>query len=108
MIVPTLTDTGRKRDGAPIWMLTEPLTYKDVTVPAGFETDLATSFCLGISSLIARPGDKRIWAAAAVHDYCLATNHPKANDYFSEILRLNGVTPWRRWLMVTFVRWWTV
>jgi hypothetical protein len=99
---------GKFRDGKhPIYRLTQPLTYKELTAPAGFETDLATRFMF--SAIIAPPKDKRIWAAAAIHDYSINQNRLDiGNDYFSEILKINRVPLWRRWLMVTFVRWWTV
>lgn len=107
-LLPMMEKTGRTRDGTPIYRLTEPFTYKDLTVPAGFETDVATRFFFGLSSIVADPGDMRIWAAAVIHDYGINQNHPKRDQYFAEILKINGVGAFRRWLMVTFIKWWSV
>lgn len=107
MITVSLEKIDKTRDGHPMYRVTEPLTYKDLTVPVGFETDLATRFAF--SALIARPNDERIWAAAVVHDYGInQNNHPKRDQYFAEILKINGVGWLRRWLIVTFIKLWSV
>lgn len=108
MLEPVMLKTGTFRDGNPRYRLTEPLTFRDVTVPIGFESDLCTTFFFGLSKLIVKPDYRPARAASFVHDYLLATNDRRANDYFSEILKLNGVPRWKHWLMITFVRWWTV
>ena len=104
---PELKRDGKLRNGAPRYRNLAPFRYMDVEVPIDFESDLFTKF-FGSSIVV----DSAVWrdakAAPLVHDYCINQNHPRANDYFSELLKIYKVPAWRRWLIVTFVRWWTV
>lgn len=72
-----------------------------VTVPAGFETDLASipwfaRAFIPISGRVAKP--------ALVHDYMLSRGDARADDVFAEALRVAGVGRATAWLMVQAVR----
>lgn len=98
--------------GNPIYVLAEALTYQrrpgrlpeTITVPAGYETDLASipqrfQHRAPHLSPAARPG--------VIHDF-LYTSHavPRrtADRIFREALRLEGVPPRQRFLMWAAVR----
>lgn len=103
---------GKRRDGAGMFRIHKPFTYEIgslgsgnvVTVPAGFDTDLcsvprlARPFIMQAGS----PGK-----AAILHDWLLSTKDPRANNIFSEALRVAGVTGFTHWLLVAAVRAWT-
>jgi hypothetical protein len=94
---------------APLWRLTAPVTYRDglgvsLTIPAGFETDLASV-------------PPALWPifppfgfhlrAAIVHDYFYATGciaRARADAIFLTIMQRYGVAPWRCWAMYLAVR----
>lgn len=95
------------------WSLTEPLAYRGrhqtFTVPAGFATDFATVPRV-VVWLIARFGVYTL--AAILHDWLCEVAVPSglvsANDadgLFRRVLREQGVSGPRRWLMWAGVRW---
>jgi hypothetical protein len=92
------------------WILTADLVYQsDVakrtfTVPAGFQTDLASVPRLPLVFLLAGDCARE---AAVVHDYLYST-HLVPRDVADAVLReaseVTGVPAWRRWLMWAGVR----
>ena len=85
------------------YKLLQPITYKDVTVPAGYRTNGADvprvfwSFC--------PPNTSDILPAVIVHDYlCYLEAYKKADDYFEEILILLKIRPWKVKILVHSVR----
>lgn len=96
------------RDGQ--WNLVEPCIYQSdlweplITVPAGFETDLASIPSI-FTPLIPKNGMHR--AAAIVHDYLCrdkSFSRPLADRIFLEAMKLLGVPTWQRWSMFAAVR----
>lgn len=90
------------------YVLEKPLIYRrpngqKITVPAGFETDLASIPRL-FWRVLPRDGGK-YRAAAVVHDYMVGrVPWSHAATIFSEALRDNGTGDFRRRLMVAAVR----
>jgi hypothetical protein len=92
------------------WLLIQPLIYQsDValetfTVPAGFQTDLASVPRLPFVFLLAGDCARQ---AAVVHDF-LYTSHlvdrATADAVLREASAITGVPVWKRWLMWTGVR----
>ncbi|WP_250538840.1 MULTISPECIES: DUF1353 domain-containing protein [unclassified Caballeronia] len=92
------------------WILCAPLVYQsDVagqtfTVPAGFQTDLASVPRLPLVFLLAGDSARK---ASVVHDW-LYTMHPVTRDVADAVLKeaslLTGVPIWRAWLMWAGVR----
>ncbi len=97
------TDDGK-------WIVVQPLVYqsdvagKTFTVPAGFQTDLASVPRLPVFFWLAGGTSN---AAAVVHDYLYST-HLVPRDVADAVLReasaVTGVPAWRRWLMWAGVR----
>lgn len=92
------------------WILIAPLVYQsDVakqtfTVPAGFQTDLASVPRMPVIYWLA--GDTSS-AAAVVHDYLYSTGivpRAMADAVLREASQATGVPGWRRWLMWAGVR----
>jgi hypothetical protein len=92
------------------WVLVRPLFYvSDVakqtfTVPAGFQTDLASVPRLPIVYLLT--GDTSS-AAAVVHDWLYSSHmvtRAMADAVLKEASQATGVPGWRRWLMWCGVR----
>lgn len=93
--------------GEGLFRLIEPFSFdyhgEVITVPAGYVTDLASIPAVArpffsISGKVARP--------AVLHDWLIARDDPRAPDVFNEALRLAGVDPTRRRIMVAAVRLW--
>lgn len=101
-----------------LWRLHQPLRYRSArfvaewTVPAGFETDLASVPRL-FWRLFPRDGDYR--KAAVVHDYLVGTSPPpdlhgrpitwsEAAGVFDEAMADLQIPIWRRWPIVQAVR----
>lgn len=88
--------------------LVEPLTYLDITVPAGFESDGASVPRL-FWRLVFPPTDTTALRAAVIHDWIYRT-HPAgwtraaADDLFYDLLIEDGVPRWRAWLAWSGVR----
>ena len=98
-----------ERRGLGEFRVHEPFSYDigrlgsgdTVTVPAGFDTDLASvpwfaRAFIPISGRVAKP--------ALVHDFMLSTGDARADDVFAEALRVAGVGRATAWLMVQAVR----
>lgn len=86
------------------WILEEPFTYEDITVPAGFVSDLS-SIPWGFQWLIPKGGPKA--AAAIVHDYLYQTgkvSRKEADEIFLKIMREQEVAAWKRYAMYGAVR----
>jgi hypothetical protein len=93
-----------------LWILAVPLVYQSdvagdtITVPAGFQTDLASVPRLPLVFLLAGDCARE---AAVVHDY-LYTSHQVDRATADAVLReasaVTGVPAWRRWLMWLGVR----
>ena len=93
-----------------LWILAVPLIYQSdvagatITVPAGFQTDLASVPRLPLVFLLAGDCARE---AAVVHDY-LYTSHQvdrvTADAVLREASAVTGVPAWRRWLMWAGVR----
>jgi hypothetical protein len=81
----------------------EPLDWTKkwgyLTVPEGFESDLAS--IPNYARLIL--DSKQNVAAAVCHDYLWYKNKKLANDIFQEILRREGTSKFKIWLMVNAV-----
>jgi len=68
------------------YVTTAPLVYKDVIVPAGYETDGIT-YKLRVAGLFINKFDPRYITAAIVHDYMTDNDEWElGNQYFEEIL----------------------
>jgi len=78
-----------------VYRLLEPITYKDLTVPAGFESDGASVPRFFWRSVFP-PGDSKALYAAFVHDYIYRT-HPEgwtkhmADKAFLDLLIQGGI-----------------
>lgn len=93
-----------------LWQLTKPLVYESdvakatITVPKGFETDLASVPRLPLVYLLTGNTSNE---ASVVHDY-LYTEHSTTRAIADAVLReasaVTGVPGWRRWLMYVGVR----
>ena len=93
-----------------LWILAVPLIYQSdvagatITVPAGFQTDLASVPRLPLVFLLAGDCARE---AAVVHDY-LYTSHQvdrvTADAVLREASAVTGVPAWRRSLMCAGVR----
>lgn len=92
------------------WILCKPLVYESdvakqtITVPSGFETDLASVPRLPVVYLLT--GDTAR-AAAVVHDYLYSSrlvSRKVADAVLLEASEVSGVPAWRRWLMWAGVR----
>lgn len=103
-----LRDADNTDDGQ--WILCAPLVYQSdvaqqtITVPAGFQTDLASVPRLPLVFLLAGDSARK---ASVVHDW-LYTTHPVTRDVADAVLKeaslLTGVPKWRAWLMWAGVR----
>jgi hypothetical protein len=88
------------------WILCKPLVYdsdvakQTITVPAGFQTDLASVPRLPVVYLLT--GDSAR-SAAVVHDW-LYSSRKVADAVLREASEVSGVPAWRRWLMWAGVR----
>ena len=90
------------------WVLTDKLCYysallkRIVSVPAGFETDLASVPRLPLAYLLA---GNTAHQAAVVHDWLIhQIPWKQAADVFAEAMEASGVPAWRRGLMWAAVR----
>lgn len=93
------------------WVVQQPLVYQsDVagqtfTVPAGFQTDLASVPRIPVAYLLAGGTSNE---AAVVHDFLYTAPHPVPRDMADAVLKeasaVTGVPAWRRWLMWAAVR----
>lgn len=97
------TDSGR-------WRLTQPFEYASdigkavIIVPAGFETDLASTPRLPVIYWLAGNVATK---AAVIHDFLYSDGrYPRevADAIFREASGVIGVAGWRRWLMWAGVR----
>ena len=79
-----------------VYRLLEPLTYRDLTVPVGFESDGA-SVPRFFWRVVFPPGDTKALRAAMLHDYIYRT-HPAgwtksaADELFRKLLIEDGVS----------------
>jgi hypothetical protein len=103
-----LRDADNTDDGQ--WILCAPLVYQsDVagqmfTVPAGFQTDLASVPRLPLVFLLAGDSARK---ASVVHDFLYSTHavtRTVADAVLKEASLLTGVPKWRAWLMWAGVR----
>lgn len=92
------------------WVVTRPLVYESdvagmtITVPAGFQTDLASVPRLPVVYLLTGGTSNE---AAVVHDYLYSTgivSRKIADAVLSEASKVTGVPAWRRGLMWAAVR----
>lgn len=93
------------------WVLTRPLVYESellnaiITVPEGFQTDLASVPRLPV--IYAMVGDTAR-AAAVVHDFLYGRpdlcSRKVADAVLQEACGASGVSGWRAWLMWAGVR----
>lgn len=76
-----------------------------ITVPAGFNTDLATIpwFARGFISL-----SGRLAKPALLHDWLLFTGDPRAHDVFDEAMVVANVGLVKRKLLSVAVRFWQI
>lgn len=102
-----IKDTGRTWNELPVYILENPLIYypKDIYVPKGFETDLA-SIPRGFRDKL--PANREYAPAAVVHDY-LYTNHgmysrAQADWIFLKAMKDCGTPLKARWAMYLAVR----
>lgn len=95
------------RDGEGLFRLEKPFSFdykgETITVPAGYVTDLCSippvlRPFFPISGKVSKP--------AVLHDWLFAQDDPRAADVFNEALRLEGVSPSSRKMMVAAVRLW--
>jgi hypothetical protein len=103
-----LRDADNTDDGQ--WTLAAPLVYQsDVagvtfTVPAGFQTDLASVPRIPIVYELCGDTSSK---AAVVHDFLYSTHlvdRATADAVLKEASAVTGVPGWRRWLMWAGVR----
>lgn len=79
-----------------VYRLLEPLTYENLTVPEGFESDGA-SVPRFFWRIVFPPGDNRALRAAFLHDYIYRT-HPAgwtkaaADELFRKLLIEDGIS----------------
>lgn len=92
------------------WIVTVDLVYQSdaaartITVPAGFQTDLASVPRLPFVYLLCGDCARE---AAVVHDYLYTTRpvcRATADAVLREASQVTGVPAWRRWLMWVGVR----
>jgi len=92
------------------WILFDPLVYQSdvakmtITVPAGFQTDLASVPRLPIVFLLTGDTSNE---AAVVHDYLYSSGllpRDVADAVLREASEITGVPAWRRWIMWAGVR----
>jgi len=91
-----------------VYTLREPLYYREMVVPVGFESDGASvpRFCW---RLVFPPGDPLALRAAFLHDFIYRT-HPagwtraQADALFRDVLIADGVPKWRAYLAWSGVR----
>jgi hypothetical protein len=101
---PTLTMIGKR-----VYKMYLPFVYLDseigqVTVPAGFVTDLNSVYRLPVIYLVFGEYGQE---AAIIHDYLYATaevTRQQADDVFYRALRDSGVARWRAACMYAAVR----
>lgn len=78
-----------------VYTLLEPLSYGDLTVPAGFKSDGASVPRI-FWRIVFPPGDSRALRAAIIHDYIYRT-HPAgwtkeaADELFYDLLIEDGI-----------------
>lgn len=85
------------------YKLLKPLTYKDVTVPAGYRTNGAD--IPRIFWFLLPPNKSDYLPAVIVHDYiCDLEDYVKADKYFDEILRDLNVNKTDRKRLVVSVK----
>jgi hypothetical protein len=104
----SMENADDKDDGK--WVLTADLLYQSnvanrvITVPKGFETDLASVPRMPVVFLLT--GDTSD-EAAVVHDFLYSTHmvdRATADAVLREASAVTGVPVWRRWLMWAGVR----
>jgi hypothetical protein len=108
----------KERDGNGLFRLDEDFWAEDevhgpITVRAGYVTDFASIPRLARWLI---PTTGRSAKAAVLHDWVLAMGVTEptreqrswAHGIFDRALRSAGCPSWRRWLMVRFVRLWSV
>lgn len=107
--MPFLTPLALAYTGRGRYVTTAPLRYEGgwdvLTVPTGFGTDLASVPRVFWSWL---PPHGEYERAAVVHDWAideLVITPADADGLFRRIMREEGVSTVRRWLMWTAVRW---
>ena len=92
------------------WLLASDLVYlsdvakRTITVPVGFQTDLASVPRLPVVFLLAGDCARE---AAVVHDYLYSTHlldRATSDAVLREASACTGVPAWRRWLMWAGVR----
>lgn len=92
------------------WVVMSPLVYQSdvagraITVPAGYETDLASVPRLPFVYWLTGGTSNE---AAVVHDYLYSTHlvdRKTADAVLKEASGVTGVPAWRRWLMWAGVR----
>jgi len=91
--------------GGRTWRLAWPLTWRSMTVPAGFITDLAST-PRWVGPLL--PPIGAYAPAAVIHDWLYATptggSRRDADRAFLAAMREAGVPRWQRWLLYVGVR----
>lgn len=101
-------DVHRSDEMGNVYRLLEPLTYEDLTVPVGFESDGA-SVPRFFWRVVFPPGDPRALRAAFLHDWIYRT-HPEgwgreaADKLFRRVLLEDGVPRYRADLAYIGVR----
>lgn len=88
------------------YRVVEPLRYRELTVPAGYVTDLA-SIPRVLWPIVGSPYDPRFAKAATVHDYLYSTKQvprEEADKELKTLLRLAGVPRWKCQAMYLAVR----
>lgn len=103
-----LREADNQDDGK--WVVCAPLVYaslaaaRTITVPAGFQTDLASVPRLPVVYWLTGGTSNK---AAVVHDYLYSTGlvpRAVADAVLREASQVTGVPGWRRWVMWAGVR----
>lgn len=104
----SVSDITLTHKRAGVWLVDEPIVFEDglmrLTVPAGFETDLA-SVPRALWSVFPPYGDHL--KAAVVHDYLYRYNtisRARCDAIFLAVMARYGVPAWKRWCMYGAVR----
>lgn len=100
--------------GSKLKIVLSPFAYSSdvldriVTVPAGFETDLASVPRLPVAYLLFGDASQE---AAVIHDFLYSgglVTRAQADEVFAEAMKAEGVAAWRRgpmWLAVRLAGW---
>lgn len=103
-----LAEADNRDDGR--WRVCAPLVFDSlaakrlITVPAGFQTDLASVPRLPVVYWLAGGTSAK---AAVVHDFLYSTGlvpRQLADEVLREASEVTGVPAWRRWIMWAGVR----